>query len=136
MPEEIRQTRQVTDVNGNVATERVSTVNETVRDEVPATVDRPSNIVARTVWLIAGIIIGLLALRFVLLLLGASTASQFVNFIYNLSYPFAWPFFGMFGYHVEYGVSKVEISTLVAMAVYALIAGLIARVATIRQPQA
>ena len=78
----------------------------------------------------------LLALRFVLLLLGASTASPFVNFIYNISYPFAWPFFGMFGYKVEYGVSKVEISTLVAMAVYALIAGVIARLATIRQREA
>lgn len=136
MPEQVRQTRQVTDANGNVATERISTVNETVRDDVPATVDRASNIVARTVWLIAGIIIGLLALRFVLLVLGASTASPFVNFIYNISYPFAWPFFGMFGYKVEYGVSKVEISTLVAMAVYALIAGVIARLATIRQPEA
>ena len=136
MPEQVRQTRQVTDANGNVATKRISTVNETVRDDVPATVDRPSNIVARTVWLIAGIIIGLLALRFVLLLLGASTASPFVIFIYNISYPFAWPFFGMFGYKVEYGVSKVEISTLVAMAVYALIAGVIARLATIRQPEA
>ncbi|HPG37464.1 YggT family protein [Candidatus Saccharibacteria bacterium] len=136
MPEQVRQTRQVTDADGNVATERISTVNETVRDDVPTTVDRPSNIVARTVWLIAGIIIGLLALRFVLLLLGASTASPFVNFIYNISYPFAWPFFGMFNYKVEYGVSKVEISTLVAMAVYALIAGVIARLATIRQPEA
>ena len=66
MPEQVRQTRQVTDADGNVATERISTVNETVRDDVPTTVDRPSNIVARTVWLIAGIIIGLLALRFVL----------------------------------------------------------------------
>ena len=136
MPEQVRQTRQVTDADGNVATERISTVNETVRDDVPTTVDRPSNIVARTVWLIAGIIIGLLALRFVLLLLGASTASPFVNFIYNISYPFAWPFFGMFNYKVEYGVSKLEISTLVAMAVYALIAGVIARLATIRQPEA
>ena len=76
MPEQVRQTRQVTDADGNVATERISTVNETVRDDVPATVDRPSNIVARTVWLIAGIIIGLLALRFVLLLLGLAPPAR------------------------------------------------------------
>jgi hypothetical protein len=32
------------------------------------------------------------------------------------------PFVGLFGYHLTYGVSHVEIFTLVAMAIYAVVA--------------
>lgn len=97
----------------------------------------PAPVVAsRIVWFVAGVIISLLAIRFALILLGASTASAFVNFIYTVSYPFAAPFFGMFGYTLEYGVSQFELSTLVAIAVYALIAWGIVRLLTIRNAQA
>ena len=91
---------------------------------------------ARVVWFIAGVIITLLAIRFVFILLGASHSSPFVDFIYNLSYPFAAPFFGIFGYTLRYGVSRVELSTLVAMGIYALVAWGIARLITIRQSTA
>ena len=110
-----------------------SRVTET-NEPVVARAAEPSSIVAaRVVWFIAGIIIALLAIRFILILLGASAASSFVSFIYSVSYPFAAPFFGIFGYSVAYGVAKAELSTLVAIAIYALIAWGIARLLTIRR---
>jgi uncharacterized protein YggT (Ycf19 family) len=89
---------------------------------------------ARLVWFVADVIIVLLAFRFVFALLGANTANPFANFIYSTSYPFAAPFFGLFSYKTDYGVSHLEISTLIAMAVYALIAFGITRLITIRHP--
>ena len=91
---------------------------------------------ARVVWFIAGLLIVLLAFRFVFILFGANQANTFTNFIYTLSYPFAMPFFGIFGYSLKYGVSRLELSTLVAIAVYALIAYGIVKLITIREPRA
>ncbi|MBX4201775.1 YggT family protein [Candidatus Saccharibacteria bacterium] len=98
--------------------------DDTVVDE------HPQNVVARIVWLIAGIIIALLAFRFILALLGANPANAFANFIYDVSRPFVAPFFGLFSYNnINYGVSRFEVYTLVAMAVYAVIAwGIVALV--------
>lgn len=108
----------------------------TIEDEsyTKAVEDSPSVIAARTVWFVAGAILVLLAFRFVLILAGANQGSGFVNFVYDVSYPFAAPFFGIFGYHLNYGISRVELSTLVAMAVYAVVAYGIERLLTIRRP--
>jgi hypothetical protein len=85
------------------------------------------SILSQIVWLVAGIILILLAFRFVLSLLGANTGNSFAQFIYNTSHPFVSPFFGLFNYNnVQYGVSRFEIYTLVAMAVYAAVAWLLA----------
>jgi hypothetical protein len=65
----------------------------------------------------------LLGLRFVLRLLGASSASGFVSFIYTVTYPFVAPFFGMFRTQFGYGVARLEFETLVAMAAYAISTG-------------
>ncbi len=73
------------------------------------------------IWYILGLIEVLLAFRFILLLLGANAQSGFVNFIYTLSSPFSAPFAGIFGVTNESGV-VFEWTTLVAMAVYALVA--------------
>ena len=75
----------------------------------------------RIVYFITGILMVLLAFRFVLSLLGANRNNGFGNFIYSVSYPFVAPFFGLFGYNVSYGVSRFEIETVVAMVVYALV---------------
>lgn len=91
--------------------------DDTVVDE------HPQNVVARIVWFVAGVIIALLAFRFVLALLGANPSNGFANFIYDASHPFVAPFFGLFSYNnINYGVSRFEIYTLVAIAVYAVIA--------------
>jgi uncharacterized protein YggT (Ycf19 family) len=75
------------------------------------------------VWFVAGVILILLAFRFVLSLLGANSTNGFANFIYTTSHPFVAPFFGLFNYNnIQYGISRFEVYTLVAMAVYSAIA--------------
>ncbi|HET8884252.1 MAG TPA: hypothetical protein VFM68_02170 [Candidatus Saccharimonadales bacterium] len=77
-------------------------------------------IVRRIIYYIAGFIVALLSLRILLLLLAANQNAPFVEFIYNLSAIFAWPFFGIFSYQPTYGQSVLEISSIVAVIVYGL----------------
>jgi hypothetical protein len=70
---------------------------------------------------VAGIVNVLIALRFVLRLLGASTQSAFVNAIYAVSAPMVAPFHGIFG-DSAVNVSYFEAAALVAIVVYALVA--------------
>ncbi|EKE00120.1 MAG: hypothetical protein ACD_22C00089G0002 [uncultured bacterium] len=67
----------------------------------------------------------LLAFRLILKLAGASTASAFVNLIYGLSGIFILPFEGIFRRAFTQGIettSVLEPATLVAIAVYAVLA--------------
>lgn len=96
---------------------------DTYDGDYPADYVGPQAIVARIVWFVAGVLLALLGVRFVLMLLGANPASGFANFIYTTSHPFVAPFFNLFHYNVvQYGVSRFEVYTLVAMVVYGLIA--------------
>jgi len=104
---------------------RSSTNSEPVADT--------TNTVTNIVWFLAGVLLVLLAFRFVLILLAANQDNGFANLIYSVSYPFAAPFFGLFGYTLHYGQSQFELSTLVAMAVYALVAYGITRLINIRR---
>jgi hypothetical protein len=96
----------------------------------------PAYTAANAVWTIAGTLLALLGIRFLLILLGANAGNGFVNFIYSLTRPFVSPFFGIFNYQTSYGISRIEVATLVAIVVYALIAWAIARLVTIRHPHA
>lgn len=89
----------------------------------------------RVVWFITGALLVLLAFRFVLALLGANPNNAFADFIYTASYPFVAPFFGLFGYDLQYGVAKFETFTLIAMAVYAIFAWGIAKLLTLNRPR-
>ena len=75
---------------------------------------------AAVVGLIVGVVDVLIAGRFLLKLLGASSQSSFVGFIYGLTGPMVEPFRGIFG---NSGASNnvFEPAALVAIAVYALI---------------
>lgn len=85
-------------------------------------------VAATIINLVFGIILTLLALRFVLRLLGANPANDFANFVYGLSQPLVAPFFGLFRYQAELSTRNFELATLIALVVYALIAGLLTRV--------
>src|SRR5665213_1979653 len=127
MSQQIQQTREVrSDGLSSTKTTKLVDDNNGRNDEERVS---SSSMIARIVWFIAGVLIVLLALRFVLVLLGANPANGFANFIYSVSHPFVAPFFGLFGYNLRYGVSRFEASTLVAIVVYALIAFGIARLA-------
>jgi len=73
------------------------------------------------IWYFLGVIEVLLAFRVILKFLGASTFSGFTNFIYAISSPFAVPFSGILRTTVSTNL-VFEWSTLIAMAVYAIIA--------------
>ena len=67
----------------------------------------------------------LLAFRLILKLAGASMASGFVKMIYGITSIFTWPFEGIFRKAFSQGVettSVLEPATIVALAVYAIVA--------------
>lgn len=117
-------------------TEEAGTPQKTVKTTVttdtpsPLTEDPPQKVYKKkkiifrsyqVIWYILGIIEFLLAFRIILKLLGANPASEFASAIYALSFPFAFPFSGLFGVTVFFN-SIVEWSSFVAMAVYFLLA--------------
>jgi YGGT family protein len=69
---------------------------------------------------IVGIVDILIAARFLGKLLGASSQSAFVSFIYQVSSPLVAPFKGIFG-NGGSGTNTFETASLVAIAVYAVI---------------
>lgn len=112
--------------------QKENTVQKTaVYDEAAAQTERRRTIAVRVIWYVTGIILVLLAFRFVLALLGANLDNAFANGIFQTSDPFVSPFFGLFGYTVTYGVASLQPIILVAMAVYALVAWGIVKLVTI-----
>jgi cation transport ATPase len=77
--------------------------------------------IARVVYFVLAVVEVILLLRLIFRLLGANESSDFVMFLYNLSHILVGPFNGIFN-DQALGRSVFEISTLVAMIVYALIA--------------
>ena len=76
----------------------------------------------QVVWYILGIIEVLLAFRLVLKLLGANPGAGFTSFIYGITYIFATPFLTVFRSTRITEGSVFEWTTLLAMAVYWIIA--------------
>jgi hypothetical protein len=86
--------------------------------------------IRQIVYFIASAIAVLILLRFGLLLLGANPDNAFANFVYSLSGVFVAPFNTLFG-EPQFGNSVLEISSLIAIAVYYLIAWGIVKVITL-----
>lgn len=83
---------------------------------------------AQIVYVIASIVLSLLAVRLLLALLGANPNNVFANFIYTITQPLVAPFFGLFNYSGTLGVSRFEYETLIAIAVYGLLAWILATI--------
>ncbi|NCN59282.1 YggT family protein [Candidatus Microgenomates bacterium] len=78
------------------------------------------------IWYIVGVVEVVLAFRLLFKLLGANASSGFTSFIYAISAPLAGPFAGILDTTAS-SSSIIEWSTLITMAVYAVIAyGIIA----------
>jgi hypothetical protein len=89
-----------------------------------------------TIYFLLGLIEVLLGLRFLFRLLGASESSGFVRFLYDLTYPMAHPFAGIFTDPVLGNNSVFEVSTLIAMLIYALLAwGVVALIRLLLAPR-
>jgi hypothetical protein len=83
--------------------------------------------IARVIYFVLGVMEVIMGLRFIFRLLGANQESSFVMVLYSLSHVFVSPFNGIFNDQAIGRTSVMELSTLTAMLVYALIAwGLVA----------
>lgn len=71
----------------------------------------------QVLWLIVGTLVTMIGLRFVLLLLGANVNAGFGLLILSLTQPFVAPFLPLFGEQQ----ARVELSDLIAIAVYLLV---------------
>lgn len=78
--------------------------------------------ITTVIYFLAGVLEVILGLRFIFRLLGASQSNDFIMSLYNLSHVFVSPFNGIFNDQALGTRSVFEISTLVAMLIYALIA--------------
>jgi hypothetical protein len=126
---EVRETTTGTGAGAPVT----PTTNDTVTRQTVATATTvPSSVVAtRVVYYLGGALIALLLVRLILALLGANTDNAFASFIFGLSYPFVYPFFGLFGYEPSAGASTLELGTLTAIVVYGLLTVGIAKLLTL-----
>ncbi len=87
------------------------------------------------IWFVASLITTVVAIRFVLKLLGASLQSGFVTFIYGLTDALVAPFRAIFPAASGHA-STVDIAALVAIVVYALVGwGLVSLVKLITAPR-
>ncbi|MDQ6673769.1 MAG: YggT family protein [Chloroflexota bacterium] len=118
-----RTTTEVTTVDtGAAAVDRV----DAVAYDPYANKRLTANRVVQLVYLIFGVIEGLIAIRFVLKALGANPSAGFAEFIYGVTSPLVAPFYGLFGNPTAQG-NVLEVHSIVALIVYALLAWLIAR---------
>jgi YggT family protein len=117
-----------------VTTEQPATTTTTAAPAAgTAVVENPRKehqitVAERVVYLIGGILLAILGLRFLLMLLGANSGAGFANFIYTVSHPFVVPFFGLFNYREQFGASRFEFETLIAIVVYAIVMVVLARI--------
>lgn len=127
-------TEQTTEVRErDVVTDRGDRVSRrTVATDGVSTADTRV-VMSRAAWYIAGFIIALLALRVLLLMLGANRDSGFVDFVYALSGVFAAPFVNIFP-APTYGQFFFDTASVVAIVVYALIAWGISKLFTLSRP--
>lgn len=78
-------------------------------------------VISRIVYFVFGVIVSLLAIRFVFSLFAANTAAPFVRFIYGVTDVFMIPFNAIFA-NQRVNASTFEWSVLIAIVIYALIA--------------
>lgn len=82
--------------------------------------------IAGLIWLLFGTLIGLVGLRIVLKFIAANPTSDFAAFLYNLTDVFLAPFSGLIASPVV-GNGVIELYSMIAIVVYALLAWLIVR---------
>ena len=122
---------QETEVRETTSNSGDSTVK---KQRVSHTEYTPGVVIAqRVIWFIAGLFSVIIALRFIFLLLGANQGAWFTDLVYGLSTPLVSPFLGICG-APTYGVAVFEVSSLLAIAIYSLIAWGLAKLVTLTRP--
>ena len=80
------------------------------------------------IYVVLAVVDGLIAMRFVLKLLAANPEAGFAQLIYGLTAPLVAPFAGLLGNPATSTGNQFEVTSLAAMAVYALVAWLLTRI--------
>ena len=119
-PTEVR--RVSTTAMPATAVDRVETVAYDPYDARRQTAYRATQLI----YWVFGLIEGLILVRFVLKALGANPDAGFAAFIYGITAPLVLPFQNLFGTPQAQG-SVLELNSLVALIVYAVIAWLLAK---------
>jgi YggT family protein len=83
--------------------------------------------ITRAIYLLFGLIEALLVIRFVLKALAANAEAGFAQLIYGVTGPLVAPFMGLFGTPQAAGGATLELHTLIAVVIYALVAWLLVR---------
>jgi hypothetical protein len=86
--------------------------------------------ISQLVYWVFGLVEALILIRFALKLLGANQNAGFAEFIYGVTYPLVLPFVGLFGTPQARG-SVLELHSIVALIMYAVVAWLLAKLAWI-----
>jgi uncharacterized protein YggT (Ycf19 family) len=94
---------------------------ERVVEHVPSTRNVLVSRINRLLWLLAAIVVGLIAFRFVLMLIAANPGSGFVSFIYSLTDVLVAPFTGILGTPATDMGNVVDMASVFAMIVYVLL---------------
>jgi uncharacterized membrane protein len=81
---------------------------------------------SQLVYWVFGLIEGLIAIRLILKALGANPSAGFSEFIYGITAPLVAPFIGLFS-NPAYQNSVLELSSIVGLIAYGLLAWLIAK---------
>lgn len=82
----------------------------------------------QAIYLVFAIIEALIAIRLILRALGANPSAGFAEFVYGVTAPLLAPFVGLFG-SPQSGGSVLEVHSIAALVVYALVAWLLTRLA-------
>jgi uncharacterized membrane protein len=115
-----REETVVTHQPGYAATERVT-------HDVAAERRLRFHQIVRIIWTVVGVLQILLGVRFVLKLIAANPEAGFAALMYGITGPFVAPFAALVGTPTSGGVI-LEVTTLIAMAIYALLFWVIVRV--------
>ena len=101
----------------------------------PVVVARYNYRAVQVTWFVVALLDVLIGLRFALKLLGASSQSQFVGFLYGVTGPLVAPFNGIFP-TTGSGFYIFEPAALIAIAIYALIGwGVVALIRILTAPK-
>jgi uncharacterized protein YggT (Ycf19 family) len=127
---EHKETNFVRDESSGTVREESTVTNETgvapVREASVVKSSTPARRVTEAIYLLFGVIDGLLLIRLVLKLLGANPHAGFASFTYGVTDFLLAPFHGLLPTYVS-GQTVFELSLIIAILIYSLLALALAR---------
>jgi hypothetical protein len=121
--DELVQSREVVQGSGRLGVEPTHSERSLSRSASPLATW------VNVIYIVLAVVEGLIAIRFVLKLLAANPDAGFARLIDGVTAPLVAPFVGLLGNPASSAGNQFEVTSLAAMAVYALLGWLLARIA-------